>query len=765
MLSARGCAMLPSIQGDIRPGQTSPPRRRRVGRWLAASAAAAWAACAWLTAGDRSRAGAPLASVPAGLPAAAGANESSGQTVWMPALETELWYKRQVRKRLIRILYQASETQRYINTARHLEEQGPDGSRLVKSGGRDDAEDPRTGGPPPQELFDLLEVEDRIRVLRHLRRITMAKMYASKSARRLAQLRQHPAKTAAVRLGQVAVGVTAGRMLQQAVADVLAQSGPQVPGKLKGWTPVPSQLQELPSRPEVKSLFELGQAGFDLVMQSLLMRALRGQLFVKTTVVQQAHVPDVALEDVAGIGPAKAEALEIVECLMAPARFVGLGAKCPKGLLLTGAPGCGKTLLAKAIASTASVPFISRSGADFNQRYAGAGSSLVKELFKLAREVAPAVILIDEIDYIGRRRGEEHGGGLETDRSAALTQLLAEMDGFASAEGVVVIGTTNRPDILDKALLRPGRFDRRVEVPLPDVKGRLQILKTHSHRLALEGPGGGGRRLTGPDATDGFAAIDWPGWAKRTPGFSGADLAGLVNEAAMAAARDGARGVGERHMQVAYSKQLLGVPSGRRPSKAEMELTAAHEAGHAVVNEAMRKALGVNLEGNSSFRTVAHISIVPAGGTGGVTQFAEPEESMRMPESRRVLLAELAVCMGGRAAEELENGLGEATMGARGDFDQATRLATDMVTVGGLSDTVGPRALNTGGPLSQETRRKVDVEVDKLLRKALQAARAALKKNKPLWEAVSKALLEHETLDGESFRKLVEKHHVQPAWV
>lgn len=372
--------------------------------------------------------------------------------------------------------------------------------------------------------------------------------------------------------------------------------------------------------------------------------------------------------------------------------------------------------------------------------------------------MAPAVILIDELDYIGRRRGEERGGGLETDRSAALTQLLAEMDGFNPAEGVLVIGTTNRPDILDSALLRPGRFDRRVSVPLPDLQGRVKILRTHAQRLPLEEHVG--RSLTSP-AVDSVAPVDWSAWAKRTPGFSGADLAGLVNEAAMAAAREGSRGVGDRHVQVAYSKQLLGVPSGRHPSRLEMELTAAHEAGHAVVNEAMRVALGS--QGGVGFRTVAHISIVPAGGTGGVTQFAEPDEGRRLPETRRVLLAELAVCMGGRAAEEMLNGRGEATMGARSDFEQATRLATDMVTIGGLSEVVGPKSLSVrAAPFSEDTLRKVDLEVDRLLRSALEVARSALSKNRPLYEAVAKALVERETLDGETFRHLVEGHQVQP---
>uniref|UniRef100_A0A7S2ITI0 AAA+ ATPase domain-containing protein n=1 Tax=Zooxanthella nutricula TaxID=1333877 RepID=A0A7S2ITI0_9DINO len=486
---------------------------------------------------------------------------------------------------------------------------------------------------------------------------------------------------------------------------------------------------------------------------------MRGQLFSRR-LEPVAGVPDVPLDEVAGIGAAKAEALEIVECLMAPAKFAGLGAKCPKGLLLTGPPGCGKTLLARAIASAASVPFISRSGADFNHRFAGVGSSMVKELFREARKFAPAVILIDEIDYIGRRRGEERGGGLETDRSAALTQLLAEMDGFNPIEGVVVIGTTNRPDILDKALLRPGRFDRRVTVPLPDLLGRVKILRKHAQRLPLEQHAG--RSLTGPSAGP-VAPVDWALWAKRTPGFSGADLAGLVNEAAMAAAREGARGVGDRHVQTAYSKALLGVPSGRHPSRAEMNLTAAHEAGHAVVNEAMRAALG--LEGQAGFRTVAHISIVPAGDTGGVTQFASPDEGRQLPESRRVLLAQLAVSMGGRAAEELLQGRREgATMGASSDFEHATRLATQMVERGGLSSTVGPRALTATGasPPSQELRRKVDAEVDKLLRDALAAARTALEQNRELHAAVAEALLEKETLDGEAFKNLVQRHSVKP---
>jgi len=308
-------------------------------------------------------------------------------------------------------------------------------------------------------------------------------------------------------------------------------------------------------------------------------------------------------------------------------------------------------------------------------------------------------------------------------------------------------------------------------VPLPDVEGRRTILQAHASRLPLEtavaGRGGSGGSTRAPltghaegaelasakDCEEG-SPLEWSSWAKRTPGFSGADLANLVNEAAMAAAREGAWGVGQRHVQAAYSKVLLGVPSGRRPSKTQLALTAAHEAGHAVVNEAMRKMFGD--EGTHGFHTVAHISIVPAGHAGGVTQFAEPEEGAAFPRSRRVLLAELAVAMGGRAAEELRHGKDGATMGARGDFSQATRLATDMVQNGGLSEDIGPHA--TGFASSEEMRRKVDLEVNKLLRQALERARKALANNDALFRAVAKALLQHETVNREAFQQLV-KHH------
>jgi len=319
-----------------------------------------------------------------------------------------------------------------------------------------------------------------------------------------------------------------------------------------------------------------------------------------------------------------------------------------------------------------------------------------------------------------------------------------------------VIGTTNRADILDKAIVRPGRFDRHVVVPLPDVRGRLKILQTHAQRLPAEADQP--QRLTArekPSSNDGPGITDWYAWAKRTSGFSGADLAGLINEAAMAAAREGARGVGERHVQAAYDKALIGIPSGRHPSAAQQKLTAAHEAGHAVVNEAMRAA--ISLDG---FRTVAHISIVPAGSSGGVTQFAAPEDGRGVPESRRVLVAYLAVAMGGRAAEELHNGQGGATMGARADFEDATRLATDMVTRGGLAEQVGPRSFAVGSP-SEDLRRVADEEVNKLLTTALSAARRSLAENRALHQAVADALMDHETMDAAAFQRLVAEHHVK----
>eukprot|EP00929_Paragymnodinium_shiwhaense_P080258 TRINITY_DN41841_c0_g1_i1.p1 TRINITY_DN41841_c0_g1~~TRINITY_DN41841_c0_g1_i1.p1 ORF type:complete len:836 (-),score=174.65 TRINITY_DN41841_c0_g1_i1:13-2520(-) len=473
-------------------------------------------------------------------------------------------------------------------------------------------------------------------------------------------------------------------------------------------------------------------------------RVLQGNLWPKSVGFLRPQVPDVSLEDVVGLGAAKQEAAEVVDFLRAPARYDALGAKCPRGILLTGPPGCGKTMLSKAIAAAAGAPFIEISGADFNQRYAGVGTSLVKDIFARARQMAPAVVFIDEIDYIGRRRSEQ-GGSVETDRTAALTQLLTELDGFQGRDGVVVVGTTNRPDLLDSALLRPGRFDRRLTLPLPDLAGREKILQSHGGKIIMA------------------EAVNWTNWARRTSGMSGADLAGLLNEAAVTAARENkVVGVAEEHLQKAYSKMLLGLPSEKRPSKRKQTLTAYHEAGHAVVNEAMRASFPE--EFRDGFPTVEHVSIVAQGDSGGNTQFASPQEGLELPHGRKYLLAILARTLGGRAAEEISEGADGVTMGASADIESATSLAETMVRQGGLGFSVGPRLVddNYGKKHSESLLKAADEEVQKILDAAQAAALDALEQNRGLFEAVAAALVDEESLNGTAFKALVEAHSLTP---
>mmetsp|Transcript_56864 Transcript_56864/g.133613 ORF Transcript_56864/g.133613 Transcript_56864/m.133613 type:complete len:745 (+) Transcript_56864:47-2281(+) len=659
-----------------------------------------------------------------------GVAPKSGPSGFSWQLRLRLWRLRARRKHLLRIVQAEDRLRRALATADDLESRGPDGSNLLQASKRS-GEGPRlrsvASSGVPKEIEQLQKVEERIRKVRHALKIKEALQLAAQTSEKLFWFRLPP-------LLRHAPSMTLMWLLYQFRDDV------------SGW---------LQTKSDILSTVQLDNTVYLALSQMVPMVRSYHQLFrglrtSATRKVSQTHrVPHVQLSEVAGMGGAKAEALEIIECLVAPTRFARVGAKCPKGLLLTGPPGCGKTMLAKAMASTAAVPFLSVSGSDFNRKYAGEGTMLVKALFRAAREAAPSVLFIDELDYIGRKRSSERGGGLETDRSAALTQLLTEMDGFSASEGVLVIATTNRKDILDDALLRPGRFDRKVSVPLPDVQGRLQILKSHAKRLPLEPM----KPLTGNSG-----AVDFEQWARRTSGFSGADLAGLVNEAALAAARDGCPSVTEMHMQSSYSKRLIGIPSERRPSSDEMNLTAMHEAGHAVVHEAVRAAL--EARGISGFSHVAHISIVPTGDTGGNTQYATEDESQRPPATRRVLMAQMAAAMGGLAGEEYVYGKGQSTTGASSDLRKATRIAEHMVEGGGLSSAVGPRALSSG-EVSEALRRTKDMEVERLLREALGIARAAVYQNRKLMEAVASDLARKETMQGPTFQSLVDKHGIQ----
>ncbi|WP_160491416.1 ATP-dependent zinc metalloprotease FtsH [Francisella tularensis] len=437
----------------------------------------------------------------------------------------------------------------------------------------------------------------------------------------------------------------------------------------------------------------------------------------------------VTLDDVAGVDEAKEEVAEIVDFLREPKKYEKIGGKIPKGVLMVGPPGTGKTLLARAIAGEAKVPFFSISGSDFVEMFVGVGASRVRDMFEQAKKKAPCLVFIDEIDAVGRHRGSGMGGGND-EREQTLNQMLVEMDGFADNEGVIVIAATNRPDVLDRALLRPGRFDRQVIVGLPTVKGREAILKVHMKKVAL-----------GEDVR-----ADWI--ARGTPGFSGAELANLVNEAALFAARESKDKVSMADFEKAKDKILMG--SERRSmamTEKEKRLTAYHEAGHAIIGRLMPE-----------HDPVYKVSIIPRGRALGVTMYMP--EGDTVSQSRLVLRGRLCSIFGGRIAEELIFGYDHVTTGASNDIQVATDIARNYVARWGLSDAMGTILYDvedegpfggSGGKsvkLSDSTIREVDTEVRKLIATSYAKAKQLLEKNIDILHAMADALMKYETIDA-----------------
>jgi len=443
----------------------------------------------------------------------------------------------------------------------------------------------------------------------------------------------------------------------------------------------------------------------------------------------------ITFADVAGIEEAKAEVQEIIDFLKDPQKFQKLGGKIPKGVLLVGAPGTGKTLLARAIAGEAGVPFFSISGSDFVEMFVGVGASRVRDLFDQAKKSAPCIIFIDEIDAVGRHRGAGLGGGHD-EREQTLNQLLVEMDGFEANQGVIIIAATNRPDVLDPALLRPGRFDRQVVVPQPDVKGRLEILKVHTRNIPVD------------------EKVNLDEIARGTPGFSGADLENLVNEAALLAARNAKTKVEKSDFEAAKDKVLMGVErKSMIISEEEKKNTAYHEAGHSLV---AKLTPGTD--------PLHKVSIIPRGRALGVTQQLPIDD--KYTYSKDYLLKALSVLLGGRAAEEIA--LNHMTTGAGNDLERATDLARKMVTEWGMSEKLGPltfgkkdeqiflgREIARHKDYSEKTAIDIDEEVKKIVIDAYNTSKTLLTTNRDILETVAKALLEKETMDGPEIDALI----------
>ncbi|NQZ81276.1 MAG: ATP-dependent zinc metalloprotease FtsH [Colwellia sp.] len=448
--------------------------------------------------------------------------------------------------------------------------------------------------------------------------------------------------------------------------------------------------------------------------------------------------------DVAGCEEAKEDVEELVDYLREPAKFQKLGGKIPKGVLLVGPPGTGKTLLAKAIAGEAKVPFFAISGSDFVEMFVGVGASRVRDMFEQAKKSAPCIIFIDEIDAVGRQRGAGMGGGHD-EREQTLNQMLVEMDGFEGNEGVIVIAATNRPDVLDPALLRPGRFDRQVTVGLPDIRGREQILKVHMRKVPL-----------GDDVKASVIA-------RGTPGFSGADLANLVNEAALFAARTSRRVVGMEEFEKAKDKIMMGAE--RRSmvmSESEKEMTAYHEAGHAIVGRLV-----------PDHDPVYKVSIIPRGRALGVTMYL-PEQD-RFSHSKQHLESNISSLYGGRIAEEIIYGFEKVSTGASNDIERATQLARKMVTQWGFSEKMGPmlfaeeegevflgRSSSKSLNMSDETARDIDAEIKEFINRNYQRAEQILKDNRDILESMKEALMYYETIDALQIDDLMERREVRP---
>ena len=464
--------------------------------------------------------------------------------------------------------------------------------------------------------------------------------------------------------------------------------------------------------------------------------------------LQMEPSTQVTFSDVAGVEGAKLELTEVVDFLKSPDRFTAVGAKIPKGVLLVGPPGTGKTLLAKAVAGEAGVPFFSISGSEFVEMFVGVGASRVRDLFEQAKKNAPCIVFIDEIDAVGRQRGAGMGGGND-EREQTLNQLLTEMDGFEGNSGIIIVAATNRPDVLDSALMRPGRFDRQVTVDRPDYAGRLQILNVHAKDKTLS------------------KDVDLDKVARRTPGFTGADLANLLNEAAILAARKDLDTVSNDEVGDAIERVMAGPEKKDRViSDKKKELVAYHEAGHALVGACM-----------PDYDAVAKVSIIPRGQAGGLTFFTPSEERMESGlYSRSYLQNQMAVALGGRVAEEIVYGEEEVTTGASNDLQQVANVARQMITKFGMSEKIGPVALgqSQGGmflgrdmsatrDFSEDTAATIDVEVSELVDAAYKRATKVLSDNRSVLDEMALMLIERETIDTEDIQDLLNRSEVKVA--